>query len=1082
MRERLLKYAGAATLCLLAVTAVSSVIFPVYAVPQRLVLYASLIAAAAFIFTFSSKFLRDKDKLETPVDGYLFALLVWTAAASVFSVNRVQSLNMTALLVILLLLFYASYDVSKKYGKELLSSVLLASVIACFYGFYQFLAGFRETASALNPSHPLYSAYMQRLESGRIFSFFVYPNSFASFLIMLIPASAGIALSDRRYRIPAAAALLMLLAALFLTKSMGAFLSIFAAVVISVSITTDEPLKPFRQALLLVSAAIAAFAVAAFFLRGPDTFLMGFGEKIKSFIRMAELIKDRFLLGYGPGTFEQVYNAGRPDKLSYLKFAHNAPLQSALETGIVGLSIFMFMFLKAVRAVSRNYLFLKSTRTKILVISLLTGLTAFLIHNLGDFGIFTFENALVFTILSGVLMSNTVSGTIEVRKFKLSYLLGINPGLRRDMVFFLAASAVALSAITGGRHPYALSAVYLLITAGFGIWWVSKEDIRRTALDIPLLFTAAFSAVSLLYTPDLNAGFYSFKLVFAAIILYFLSSQFLRRSYYRIVLSNVIIISGGTAALVAVIQFIYTYVTGKSAGSWAFFPNPNLFAGYLSIPYALVLCRILLEKKIDLLAVKTGLVILFVATAAISGSKGGMLTMIITTSLIWLYYSSNKQNVKDNSSRMLFKLWMLRAIIALLLLLSFTGIAPSGKKMLGVGSDPFYFNRIEIYRASLKMAFDSFLTGRGIGGYEASFPRYNFPLENSTSRYGVYANFAHNEYLQVFCELGIAGLLALLALLYRLLRRLPSHLGHKKLWSAGAGAYFAVASAAFHALFDFNMHLPVTLFTCAVLASFITREEDLISTVPKSAMMFTRVYYFPALLLTTLMALTVVRPALSKFYYDDFKKTSGMLSITNAADSEPVRSSLALDAYRTGALYKDQSGLKYLSNALYFDRFNSTVLLNAARLQASYNNRAGALEYYNQAKKSDPYRALIYSEEAGFQLERGGNSLSARNLLEHAVYLEPNFIPARINLSSLYMQNKEYKAALEQLDEAEFSMNSFMPLTPYEENLMKLPSRGLLYNNKALVLKALKHDSEACDYSRKAVIEGMPKPPIAGCK
>ncbi len=1082
MREKLLKYTNVTAFILLSVTIIASVFFPVYSKPQRLVLYSSLIAAAAFIFTFSSKFLREKDKIETPVDTYLFLFLLWSIFSAIFSINRIVSLNNTVLLIIMLLIFYVSYDVSKKYWRELLFAVILASVITCIYGFYQFAEGFKQTIISLDISHPLYNAYYQRLESGRIFSFFIYPNSFASFLIMLIPASAGIALSEKRYRLPALSALIILLSALFLTKSMGAFISLFVAAVISIQITTDESLKTFRQSLMFVSAAIVAFAIAAFFLRGPETFVMGFNEKFKSFVRMAELIKDRFITGYGPGTFEQVYNSARPDKFGYLKFAHNAPLQTALETGIVGLSIFMFMFLKVISTVSRNYLFLKSTRTKIIVISLLTGLTAFLIHNMTDFSIFTFENAALFTIISGMLMSNNLSAAIEVRKFKLSYLLGINPGLRRDMIFFLTASAVALSVITGGKHPYALSAVYILITAGFGIWWISKEDIRRTSVDIPVIFIAVLSSLSLLYTPDLNSGFYAFKLLFASIILYFLSSQFLRRSYYRIVLSNVIIISGGIAAIFSILQFTFSSITGKNFGSWAFFPNPNLFAGYLSIPYALVLCRILLEKKIDFLPVKTILIIVFIGAAAISGSKGGMLTMIITTCIIWAYYSLNKQHVKDNDSRALLKLWMLRFAVALLVILSFTGISPSGKKMLGVNSDPLYFNRLEIYRASLKMAFDSFITGRGIGGFEASFPKYNFPVKNSAARYGIYANFAHNEYIQIFCELGITGLAALLLIIFRLLRHIPSQIGHKKLWSAGTGAYFAIVSACFHALFDFNMHLPVTAFSCAVLASFITREEEIIRTVPKSAMMFTRVYYFPAFLLTLLMALTVLRPAVSNYYYENYKKTSDIVSITNAAEAEPVKSLFSLEAYKASMLFKKNSFEDYLSNALYFDRFNSSALLSAARLQAVNNNKAAALEYYKMARKADPYRALIYSEEAQFCIEKTGNSPAARSLLEQAVSLEPNFIAARINLSSIYMQNKEFKAALEQLDEAEFSMNSFVPITPYEEALMKIPSPGLLYNNKALALKALNHQSEACEYSKKAMKEGMPKPPVEGCK
>ena len=85
-------------------------------------------------------------------------------------------------------------------------------------------------------------------------------------------------------------------------------------------------------------------------------------------------------------------------------------------------------------------------------------------------------------------------------------------------------------------------------------------------------------------------------LILGGFILYFLSSQFLRHYFYRIVISNYIAVIGILLSLAALAQYVYGHLAAKYMPINAFFPNPNLFAGYLVIPFSFLLNKILIEK------------------------------------------------------------------------------------------------------------------------------------------------------------------------------------------------------------------------------------------------------------------------------------------------------------------------------------------------------------------------------------------------------------------------------------------------------------------------------------------------------
>jgi O-antigen ligase len=82
-------------------------------------------------------------------------------------------------------------------------------------------------------------------------------------------------------------------------------------------------------------------------------------------------------------------------------------------------------------------------------------------------------------------------------------------------------------------------------------------------------------------------------------------------------------------------------------------------------------------------------------------------------------------------------------------------------------------------------------------------------------------DFAHNDYVQAFLELGLAGVaaMALLGLSYGARwRMLARGEGSRRLGLAQVAAGISLAALGVHGLFDFNLHIPANALAFGFLA------------------------------------------------------------------------------------------------------------------------------------------------------------------------------------------------------------------------------------------------------------------------
>lgn len=86
--------------------------------------------------------------------------------------------------------------------------------------------------------------------------------------------------------------------------------------------------------------------------------------------------------------------------------------------------------------------------------------------------------------------------------------------------------------------------------------------------------------------------------------------------------------------------------------------------------------------------------------------------------------------------------------------------------------DPYIFDRLKIWKMSLRILRENFWKGIGPDLFREQAPKYNFAQDKGFSRYGKVPESPHNVFLKIACEFGLPGILVILIFLGALSVRL----------------------------------------------------------------------------------------------------------------------------------------------------------------------------------------------------------------------------------------------------------------------------------------------------------------------
>lgn len=378
-------------------------------------------------------------------------------------------------------------------------------------------------------------------------------------------------------------------------------------------------------------------------------------------------------------------------------------------------------------------------------------------------------------------------------------------------------------------------------------------------------------------------------------------------------------------------------------------------------------------------------------------------------------------------------------LFCLLIFLPFSG--GSMFQRLSKMDDPFAYQRVGIWKSSIKMAVDHPILGVGPGMFKYYGNAYNFPVEHLIARYGKYLNVAHSDLLQIATELGVIGLILFLGGVCRIgyysVKQLRKHPPAWQIVAASTG----ILGILIQGLFS-NILLSPAIAMIMVLLSIILVDGAKYN-YQKPLRFQTSWRWYAGLLIVFLYILVPVigYPFLGHLYFLKYQKFMKERNIPKAVeylqtaiDYVPINPNYH---YSLGVLY-----LKAFQNFPNLDAFYEAY--NALNEAIRYNPRdedfyeslatlhreifyrklrtkptaENALREYHRALKYNPYNPFLRVSMATLHADLGEFD-EALTLLRQAVTMEPNFVGGYQMLGKMLSHLQRQKEAEEAFQRAE---------------------------------------------------------------
>ena len=356
----------------------------------------------------------------------------------------------------------------------------------------------------------------------------------------------------------------------------------------------------------------------------------------------------------------------------------------------------------------------------------------------------------------------------------------------------------------------------------------------------------------------------------------------------------------------------------------------------------------------------------------LSLSRGGTLSFMGSLFFMAVLLAAKRLTRKKAA----FIPFLILFLFAALLWLGIGPIIARFAKLVEYRNDIGSIGRVKIWRCVLPMIKDYPLWGTGLGTFAAVFPRYKSTiLQNS------FISYAHNDYLQLIAETGIAGFLILsfgmlvffITTIRKLLRRYDPYV-----ISLTIGGIISIAALCLHSFVDFNLHIPANALLFFLIMGITTvtvhsqlhqgKEKTLfrkrVIKIKKKA----RFVLYPLALITFFYFCTVIiRPVLAERYFlrKDFSR---------AVSFEPGN-----------AKYHYALGKQYFRNAIKAEE--EIDLINSLNLTISEYKTAIRLNPSNS--KYHQSLAWTYGQLSNFFSSADYLKL-AHSEFQKAINLEPN--------------------------------------------------------------------------------------------
>ena len=598
-------------------------------------------------------------------------------------------------------------------------------------------------------------------------------------------------------------------------------------------------------------------------------------------------------------------------------------------------------------------------------------------------------------------------------------------------------------------YPYCITVflpakelVFKLLLVSTLMFWglkiISKEKLRfnHSPLNFPILGFISISILSLFWSNSFMVSLKELPLFLAGPFLYFIILNNINNEQKINRILNMVILIGSLFGIYGILQYqgidfaFWRGNIGRQAVS-GLFGNVNYFAEYLIAILPLAVSLFLVSS------VKFKKILLLMGILAMGGSlmltytRGSYLAFGVSLIFMFLLFVifKGKTFIKENKKIFIF-------ILIGVILTTFLFIIPNPLNEPGTTISKIKARtsitslkegysvrrRMATWKFTIMMIKDHPLLGSGIGTFKYNSLRYQAEFfsqgdNRSLYPYGI-ANNTHNEYLQLWAELGIIGLGIFLWIVigyfYYGLKFLKKTKDNYKRGMI-IGLMAAVMAVLVDGIFGFPLHLPATivifwLFLGLTLTVFQTGEEKRVkepeaikndSREKKYLFKFRPFLYIAIIILSIFLCITLSRVFIARvyWYYGEKEVEKGNLN-------------KAMNIYQESLKYDP-----YLSSMYYGI---GVILMNYKK------DFTMAEEYFKKAEKYTDYPEL--PQNLAFIYLKKGELKRAAIKLEQAISYQKNrasMLPLYCILGNTFINLKDYKKAEIAFNEAlEININS----------------------------------------------------------
>lgn len=407
------------------------------------------------------------------------------------------------------------------------------------------------------------------------------------------------------------------------------------------------------------------------------------------------------------------------------------------------------------------------------------------------------------------------------------------------MILCLLAALVPLVFAAPLFEPY-LAPKETLIQAGATtaalIWLLQKVRVDSCTVVlspvlIPVGILVLLGAASALWSSSKSLSLEEGQRLISYILLLLVALNELKRAEARATLATALILAGAIEAVYVLLQYSFgdpIFLTAGLSGKWQTFGtlgNPNWTGEFLAVAALITFGRftdlrktstqLVLSWSQRLLLVALILILLALAATLARGAWLGFL--LGAAAFLMAHHSLPHARLRLKSYILPVAVTVSAAVVVTALPLLSNRAAIN--HLLNLKS---VRGRIWMAAVTWMMIRDAPWAGHGLGTFGLQFPLYqaqafshswSAPFIGNAS----FTSYAHNDYLQLWAELGLPALLAFGALIWIVLKR-GRALAHDPV---ALGCWAAVISLLVNAAVAFPLHLPTTLMLFVVLVAAV---------------------------------------------------------------------------------------------------------------------------------------------------------------------------------------------------------------------------------------------------------------------